>query len=107
MQIRNFINDRSEVEKWLADAARSLADIGYYSSHWFHGAGPGFGLVIVAERSGEFHLMANGDVISHVEEFNRKTQEFDLVEAVQRPTSQFHEFEQLYQSFKRLVTSNA
>jgi hypothetical protein len=107
MQIRDFIADRDAVEKWLTEAARSIEEEGFYLSHWYHDADPGFGLVITADRSGEFHLMANGDVISHVERYNDEKQDFEIVEATQHPTAHLHELEQLYASFRKSVTSHA
>ena len=107
MQIQKFINDKDVIEKWLAEAARLIEEEGFYFSHWYHSDGPGFGLVITADRSGEFHLMKNGDVISNVEKYNHETHEFEIVDATQRPTAHFHEFEQMYASFRCLVTPNA
>jgi len=74
-------------------------------SHWHHGDGFGFGIVIVADRSGEFHLMANCDVCSHVETYNPQTREFDVLHSERCPTTHFHEFEQLFNLFKKNVIS--
>ena len=106
MQTKKFLSNKAVVETWLKAAAKSVEDEGHYFSHWFHGDDPGFGLVIVADRSGEFHLMATCAVVAHVEKFNATTQQFEVLETIQRPTSQLHEFELLFASFKQMVTLN-
>jgi hypothetical protein len=106
MQTKKFLSDKAVVETLLKAAAKSVEEEGHYFSHWFHGDDPGFGLVIVADRSGEFHLMANCDVVAHVEKFNTSTQQIEVLNTIQRPTAQLHEFELLYASFKQMVTLN-
>lgn len=105
MKILNFINDKKLVSDWLDAQGRSLEVEGLFFSYWLHEDGLGFGLVITAEKSGEFHLMHNGDVTSHVEQYNRETQGFDVLNSDWRPTAHFHEFEQLYNSFRERVIS--
>ena len=105
MKIQKFINDKRLIGDWLAGQSLSLEMEGHFFSHWFHEDGLGFGLVITAEKSGEFHLMNNGDVTSRVEHFNQETQEFDVLDSYWRPTAHFHEFEQLYNIFRERVVS--
>jgi len=105
MKILEFVNDKKLVGDWLAAQSRSLGNEGHFFSHWLHEDGLGFGLVITANKSGEFHLMQDGDVSSHVEQYNSQTQQFDVLHADWRPTSYFHEFQQLYDLFRERVVS--
>ncbi|UUZ53682.1 hypothetical protein LP419_34230 [Massilia sp. H-1] len=105
MKIGNFINNKKLVDDWLAEQARSLEMAGFSFSHWPHHDGLGFGIVITADKSGEFHLMPNCDVCSHVERYNPQTHGFDVLHSDWRPTAHFHEFEQLYYLFKKNVIS--
>jgi hypothetical protein len=103
MKIRNFIDNQKLVDEWLSEQRSAVEEAGCTLSHWPHYDGPGFGIVITADKSGEFHLMPNCDVCSHVETYNRQTNEFDVLCSDWRPTSHFHEFEQLFNLFKKNV----
>ncbi len=105
MKIGNFINNKKLVDDWLAEQAASLERAGLTFSHWPNHEGLGFGIVITADRSGEFHLMHNCDLCCHVETYNPQTQEFDVLHSDWRPTAHSHEFEQLFNLFTKHVIS--
>lgn len=77
MNTIDFVQDQKAVEDWLEATVNPLRQRGIYVSHWSHDDGqsgrrgkqiPGFGLVIVDEGSGEFHLMPDGSVTRHAED---------------------------------------
>jgi len=49
--------------------------------------------------------MPNCDVCSHAETYNPQTRGFDILHSDWRQTAHFHEFEELYNLFKKNVIS--
>lgn len=105
MKTAAFSSDEKLVLEWLNEQKRLLDDIGVFLSYWLHKDSPGFGLVIVDEKSGEFHLNQGGDVSLHIEQFNREKDDFEVITSSCSQTTDFHEFEKLYDQFRQGVVS--
>lgn len=105
MKIAAFVGEETLVLQWLNEQQRALDDIGVFLSYWLHEKSLGFGLVIVDEKSGEFHLGQNGDVTFHIEQFNREKDDFEVITSSCSQTTDFHEFEKLYSEFRQGVVS--
>jgi hypothetical protein len=101
MKTADFVRDQSAVNMWLKAASVALQDQGVYVSTWFHESAPGFGVVIVDEGSGEFHLMPDGSVTRHVEQGTTVT-----LDEHRAPTD-FNTFVSLFDDFKSRVLSCA
>jgi hypothetical protein len=105
VKIAVFLSDERLVVEWLNAQKRSLESAGIFLSYWLHENHPGFGLVIVDEKSGEFHLSQNGEVSFHIEQFDHEMGEFDVITSTCSPTTHLHEFEKLYDQFRGGVIS--
>ena len=75
MKINKFLSDSNVVNKWLSSEKKLLesnTEIDAYMDYWNHPEESGFGVVITAVYTGEFHIKENGDVSGYVENSSRK-----------------------------------
>ena len=104
VEIRSFLATKAESEAWLGAKAESVETQGAKLSHWFHSVDRGFGLVITGDgKSGEFHLMPNGEMSAHVERFDPETSTFPVVLSERRKALEISELETFYSAFQREV----
>lgn len=77
MRTADLVQDQKATEDWAEAALAPLRAKGVFVSSWHHHDGqgghqgnrvPGFGLVVVDEGSGEFHLMPDGTITRHAED---------------------------------------
>jgi len=105
VKIAGFLSNERLVVEWINKKKRSLERVGIFLSYWLHENHPCFGLVIVDEKSGEFHLAQNGDVSIHIEQFNHEKGEFDVITSTCSQTTHLQEFEKHYDQFREGVIS--
>ncbi|MDR6841523.1 hypothetical protein [Pseudoxanthomonas sacheonensis] len=77
MDILTFLQDDKAQFAWLEKERLAMESAGEYFSWWPHGDVKGFGAVVTGHlRSMELHLMPNGEVTRHLEEFDPAKTEF-------------------------------
>jgi hypothetical protein len=97
MKTADFVSDKDRVEAWLKSEATSLEQKGVGFSYWFHPDGKGFGVVIVEDDSGEFHLLSDGTVTRHVKK------DGDVVLDEHLDVTEFDAFIDLFNDFKSRI----
>lgn len=74
-----------------------MESAGEYFSWWPHGEVKGFGAVVTGHlRSMELHLMPNGEVTRHLEEFDPATTEFVILISDEVTPSTLQDLETIY-----------
>jgi len=68
MKINEYFNQSEECESWLDLEKSILEREEAYLSYWFHEKG--VGIVITANRSGEFHAYSDGTTFFYVSDLN-------------------------------------
>ena len=97
MKTTDFVSDKARVEAWLKSEAALLEQEGVWFSYWFHPDGRGFGVVIVEDDSGEFHLLSDGSVTRHVKK------DGDIVLDEHLEVTEFDTFIDLFNDFKSRI----
>lgn len=97
--IGRFLSDSNAVERWIAARVEEVTAQGITPSRWRLGDGIGFGLSIVAARSGQWQLTRKGEVIAMVERHNLQTKKFDIVYACERMVSRIEEIDAVFVEF--------